>query len=187
MSRYNTIALRCPQMRLEEDAVNATVYPGYLLKRDVNGAVGPHSPLGGPHEKAFAYENRIGGQTVDTPYSTTDLNLPYPYYFTSRAQYIVPDIGDLVAFRLQAGARCVNGQEMISAGDGTLIPATAANQNIVCVAQESFDNSASPYNTLVKGRVSVGATVSGESLTTTTTHDPGTTTTTTTTQEAPYP
>lgn len=96
--------------RYEEDIVAAAFNPGHLLEKDSAGKIQKHSTEGGVAERAFAVEDALQGNTVDTAAVAGNTH-----------PYVVAKPGDVVYAYIQAGQNVAIGNKLISAGDGTLI------------------------------------------------------------------
>jgi len=95
--------------RAEEIVAGAAgIYPGMLLTRGASGVV-VHATEGGRHEKMFALEDALQGQTVDDVYTSGEIVF-----------LILPNLGSEVYALLEDGQNVVVGTELISAGNGKL-------------------------------------------------------------------
>lgn len=123
----------------------AAISPGMLLERVAAGTVQAHSAEGGYAERMFAEEDALQGDTVSDAYAAAD-----------PVAILKPQKGSEVNALLAAGYSYTIGMELISAGDGTLIPngqeASATTvEDIIAVCAETEDLSDSgDANTLVK-------------------------------------
>lgn len=109
--------------RQEEGLASGTVKPGHLVELTTATAqtFKAHATEGGFAERAFAIEDALQGKTISDSYSTTTL---------VQVALVVP--GAVVQAYLKSGKSCSVGTELISAGDGTLIPyADAASETTV--------------------------------------------------------
>lgn len=96
--------------RHEEAAAAGTIKPGMLCERTSAGKVQAHSNPGGRAERLVALEDALQGRGVATNYSIHEvvtLALPVP--------------GTVMNMLMQIGDSGDIGDEVISAGDGTLI------------------------------------------------------------------
>lgn len=96
--------------RYEEAVVAAAFYPGHLVKINSSGQILKHSTEGGFAERAFAIEDALQGNTVDT---VSVANNTHPYVLAAP--------GDEINAFIKAGENIAVGDLLISAGDGTLI------------------------------------------------------------------
>lgn len=96
--------------RYEEAVVHAAFYPGHLLTVNSDGEITKHATEGGYSERAFAVEDALQGNTVDT---VSVAGNTHPYVLA------LP--GDEVNAFIKAGENVAVGDMLISGGDGTLI------------------------------------------------------------------
>lgn len=130
----NTIQLN-GEFRHEEGIASGTVSPGMLLERTsaTTHTVKAHATEGGYAERAFAVEDALQGNTVDDDYADGDL-----------VSYHLAVPGAEVQALIKAGSVVSVGEQLISGGDGTLIPngdessGTTVKQ-IIAVATEAID------------------------------------------------
>jgi len=142
---YNRIHLRGPYAQFEEALASGTVKPGHLLELTDASAdtVKAHATAGGFSERAFALEDALQGNDVDDDYSAAD-----------RVQYVLAQPGDIVFAWIVAGEDISKGDQLISSGDGTLKETTGTPSQIIAVALEDLDLSASgAVNTRLACRV----------------------------------
>lgn len=112
MTAPNTIRLT-GQFRYEEYLTESAITPGHLVElfnSSGTGKVKKHATEGGHTERAFAVEDALQGNTIDDAYASGDL-----------VGVALADPGAEVYAYLKAGESVVPGDELISAGDGTLI------------------------------------------------------------------
>lgn len=136
--------------RHEEALASGSVKPGYLLEITSATAdtVKAHATEGGYSERAFAKEDALQGNTKSTTYATT-----------TRVMYNLELPGNEVQAFLKAGENVTKGEQLISAGDGTLIAkgsATSAGvvMQVIAIAMEALDLSGSgDVDTLMPVRV----------------------------------
>lgn len=136
------------EFRREEALASGSVKPGHLVEMTSAAAptVKAHSVAGGHAERAFAVEDALQGNTVDTTYTTGKLvsfNLEQP--------------GNVVQARFAISQDVDIGDDLISAGDGTLAVATEADsdggtQKIIAKAVED-SGGALGAETLLKVRL----------------------------------
>ena len=138
------------EYRQEEAYASGTITPGMLIELDSSGYVKAHATEGGYGERAFAVEDALQGKTVSDNYTTTNPDL---------VTYILPTKGACVNALLKAGYNYTIGTELISAGDGTLIPngqesSGVTVKEIIAEVTEASDLSASgASNTLSEVRI----------------------------------
>lgn len=122
----------------QEEALAVGIFsPGHLLKLDSAGKVLKHATEGGYSERAFAVEDALRGKTTADAYAVADL-----------ATYHLAAPGDEVQAILKAGVAYAIGDDLISAGDGTLKKLSAAAtgvtvKQVIAVVKEAKDLSAS--------------------------------------------
>jgi len=98
--------------RAEEAAAAGTITPGMLVEYTTSGTIQAHATEGGRHERLVALEDALQGRAVATDYSATEL--------VSMA-LVAP--GTVMNMLIASGEACDIGDELVSAGDGTLINA----------------------------------------------------------------
>ncbi len=118
--------------RQEEAAAAATISPGMLIEYTAAGTVQAHSVEGGRHERLVALEDALQGRGVATNYSSTEL-----------VSMAVVAPGTVMNMLIASGEACDIGDELVSAGDGTLINAdslasASLAKQIVARATEAF-------------------------------------------------
>lgn len=132
----------------ERLAGEAGIYPGMLLEVNSAGAVIKHNSEAARAEKIFALEDALQGSTVATVFTAAN---PVPV--------IIPNSGSEVNALIKAGENIAIGDELMSAGDGTLIAVGSISSGVtlyevVAVALEAEDLSGSgDVNTLIRVRV----------------------------------
>lgn len=160
MTRPNTIAL-ITRGRHEEAVANGAISPGHLVEPDSAGAVGVHATVGGAHRRWVAKEDTFQGKTI------TGSNQYGTVLYASGDQVMIQECApnDRMLMRLKAGQSATKGNELISAGDGSLIVAlvkagllyesVAASASIASTtAETAFDKSFTlPANSLRVGDV----------------------------------
>jgi hypothetical protein len=147
MSTENRIHLKGDFQR-EELVAAGTIKPGYLIEQTSAGKFQAHSTEGGYAERIVAVEDALQGNTISDDYSADDLvsaNIEAP--------------GNVVQMYLKAGENAAIDDDLISAGDGTLIEngsetsGTTVRQ-IIGKSQEAKDLSGSgAVNTLIAVRL----------------------------------
>lgn len=106
---YNTIVLKGRGIRKEAQAGGAIV-PGMLVKLNSSGKYIAHNLASGVTTAAFAVENELAGEGIDTAYASND-----------RCFVEVPQKGGEVYALVAASAAAIAiGDVLVSAGDGTL-------------------------------------------------------------------
>jgi len=131
--------------RREEAVAVGTITPGMLIEEDSAGEFQAHSTEGGYAVRMFAEIDALQGNTLDDDYSADDLvsaNVELP--------------GNETQAFLKAGENVVIGDELISAGDGSLIKngneasGTTVKQ-VIAIAREAEDLSGSgAVDTLIR-------------------------------------
>lgn len=106
----NTIALKLFTPIREEALANAAITPGHLIELMSTGKIKVHASAGGNVKGAFfALEDELQGREIGTAYTAGEL-----------VQYNHFRPGDRVNAILADGETVVIGDELMSAGDGTL-------------------------------------------------------------------
>lgn len=129
----NTIQLK-GEFRLDEGLASGVVKPGMLLERTsaTTHTVIAHSVQGGVAERAFAMEDALQGKTVDDAYADGDL-----------VTYHLAVPGAEMLALIKAGSVLSVGEQLISGGDGTLIPIgdvdSGYGTNVIAIAVEALD------------------------------------------------
>lgn len=132
MSSQNQIHLKGAFEHDERDA-GGTVKPGHLIKINSDGDVVVHATEGGYADRMVAEIDALQGKTTADSYSSgakVSINKELP--------------GNEAQMFLKAGENVVIGDELISAGDGTLIKngsedSSTTVKQIVAVALEALD------------------------------------------------
>lgn len=93
----------------DEATAGGTITPGMLVKLNASGQLIAHDEEGGRGECGFAVEDALQGKAVGDDYSSGNL-----------ACYILPRKGCEVHALLKDGENVSIGDELVSAGDGTL-------------------------------------------------------------------
>lgn len=132
----NKIALVTCGRQIEPIAVGI-FSPGHLLKLDNAGKSLKHATEGGFTLCLFAEEDALQGKTVADAYAVGDVTTARFY-----------QRGDVVNALLKAGVSYAKGDQLISAGDGTLKKASAVTsgvtvKQIVGEIRDALDLSAS--------------------------------------------
>ena len=107
----NRIHLKGSYRHEEAIAGAAGIYPGMLVMLNSSGEVVVHATAGGWAEKAFAEEDALQGHTIDTVYEDDSV-----------VSYVLPEQGGEVNVMLKEGYDYSIGTQLVSAGDGTLMP-----------------------------------------------------------------
>lgn len=148
---FNTILLKGEFGRqYNEGRASGNITPGHLIKVVSGGTLQVHATAGGFSEKTFAVEDSLGapvtsvqGKTIDTVYASGDL-----------VRYIVAERGDIIYALLPAGAAAiVEGDALISNGDGCLKKTTGTPSQVIAYATEAIDNSGGSDPVRIKARV----------------------------------
>ena len=95
--------------RHEEAVANAAIQPGMLIEMMTTGKVRAHSTEGGRGERLVAMEDALQGNGVDTNYAADDI-----------VSIAVMEPGSVFNLLMAAGETGSPGQEVVSAGDGTV-------------------------------------------------------------------
>lgn len=134
----NTIQL-IGEFRHEEALASGTVKPGMLVERTsaTQDTVKAHATEGGVAERAFAVEDALRGKTVNDAYSDGNL-----------VMYHLVEPGAVVQALIKAGEDVTKDDQLVSAGDGTLIKSADVSSGttvaqVVAIADESIDLSES--------------------------------------------
>ena len=144
MSSENRIHL-IGDFRREEAVAVAAISPGHLIEEDSAGEFQVHSTEGGYAMRLVAVEDALQGDTIDDAYAADDLvsgNVELP--------------GNEVQMYLAAGENVAIGDNLISAGDGTLIAngseaSGVTVRQLIAVAREAKDLSGSgAVDTLIR-------------------------------------
>ncbi len=121
--------------RREEAIGSGALVPGYLVEKFVSGdgAVRAHSVEGGRGLVMVAIEDALQGKTLMDAYADGD-----------KVQYNIQRPGTRFLGVLKVGETVLIGDELISAGDGTLIKASSASsgttiQKVMAIAEEDLD------------------------------------------------
>lgn len=93
----------------DEATAGGTITPGMLVKLNSSGQLIAHNEQGGRGEAGFALEDALQGKAVGDNYSSGNL-----------ACYILPGKGCEVYALLKDQENVSIGDELVSAGDGTL-------------------------------------------------------------------
>lgn len=130
---YRKIVLKSACNIAEEAFAAAALTPGHLVALDSNGKVAKHATEGGRGERLFAKESVLQGRGIDTAYAQDELVFLH-----------VGQPGDEVNAFIKAGQAIAIGEQLISAGDGTLesvaddVSGVTINQ-VFAVAVEALD------------------------------------------------
>lgn len=130
---HKTIKLRGSFDRYDEAPAGQILLPGYLIERTAAGKVQKHTGEGSAAARMFVLEDALQGKTTAQAYAVDD---PVGFVHANK--------GDELCGVLAAGETVVNGTELISAGNGTLIAASSAAtstnvKDIVAIAREVLD------------------------------------------------
>jgi hypothetical protein len=114
--------------RLMEGLCYTAIKPGMLIKLNSSGQLIPHNSASGAAERAFALEDALQGNTVDTAYVVTSGTAGLADYVPAdMVQYALVAPGAEVNALLGGGYAYTVGEKLVSGGDGTLVPATTTN------------------------------------------------------------
>ena len=134
MAAKNTVILKNYSNIFEEyEAEAATIYPGCLIELTSGNKVKVHATPGGNALPMFAIEDALQGKTLMDAYADGD-----------KVQYNIQRPGTRFLGVLKVGETVLIGDELISAGDGTLIKASSASsgttiQKVMAIAEEDLD------------------------------------------------
>ncbi|RLC74502.1 MAG: hypothetical protein DRI61_16500 [Chloroflexi bacterium] len=124
---YNTISLISEGAVQKEALASGSITPGMLLEQTSAAAatVKAHATAGDIAQAAFAVEDDLQGNGIDTVYATT-----------KRVLYKVFRPGDEVYAVLKNGQNIAIGDKLVSAGDGTLKKRTYPADSSAVVQEE---------------------------------------------------
>lgn len=135
----NVVRYGWDQIEQEEDTADGTLRAGHLVEKTEDGYQ-PHSSDGGTvNRPVFAKDMRGRGYEVDDEYEDEEF-----------LTFLIPNAGVGLTGILAAGddlstssnANISEGDELVSAGDGTLRKEDGDDENaVVAIAEESKDNS----------------------------------------------
>lgn len=136
MTTPNTIMLRGKQFTLRREGKAAeAITPGHLVKFNSSGLVIKHNVASGAAAPWFAYENELFGGGIDDAYAANDQVLIE----------CAPSGGEIYALVAAGAAAIVIGDEIESAGDGTVKKSTGGyptNEGwVIGYATEAVNNS----------------------------------------------
>lgn len=139
MSSKNTIVVKSyNNVRLEKVAA-AAITPGHLVELTSAGKVQKHSSAAGNVLPMFAMEDYLQGKLISEDYAAA-----------APVQVAIPQRGDVIQARLADGESVVIGDQVESAGDGTLQKHVADSSTdidgaypLVGIALEALDFSGS--------------------------------------------
>lgn len=95
--------------KYEEYNCGEAITPGMLCELNSSGNAIKHAEQGGRCEKMFAVEDALQGSIVTTDYTASN-----------QGCFILPYKGTVVAALIKGGEALAIGDEVVSAGDGTL-------------------------------------------------------------------
>lgn len=112
----------------------SNLLPGTMVMENSSGQAIPHNSSGGFAERAFATEDALQGNTAANGYlaSNPATSLPDPVSINIQRS------GNLVQALLQPTHNYPGGTQLISNGDGTLIPTTGTPKQIIGVIPALF-------------------------------------------------
>lgn len=136
MTTPNRIAL-IQTGRLGEETAAGAITPGHLLVLGSGDTVTVHATEGGRTERMIALEDALQGNTISDAYASGDI---------VTLLHALP--GDEVYAMIKAGETITIGEQLISAGDGTLkaldnVSSGTTVYQVVAVAVAAIDLSAS--------------------------------------------
>lgn len=147
---FNVIVLTgCPNYP-EEKIAEVAIVPGMLVTDSTGGAAGklkPHNVADGGARPAFAIQ-ALAPQVSTLPPSAIEV-IDVPYAIGDSVRWVLAHPGDTIyAILPAAAAAIVQGDDLVSNGDGSLKKATAAtavtvgiSRSIVAKAVEAINNS----------------------------------------------
>lgn len=138
----NTIHLKGERVFEQSRAAGATLTPGQLVMLNSSDAYVVHATSGGFASRTVVEEDALQGKTIAGTYASGDL---------VAVSHNAPG-GESYVF-LKAGENVAKGDHLISGGDGTLIKTTGTPSQIMAIALEAKDLSASSaVNTRIRVR-----------------------------------
>jgi hypothetical protein len=139
-----TIVLKYGEHCLMHEApAGGAITPGHLVALDATGdvVVNPTS-ADADAERAFAIENALEGEGIDTAYAADD-----------QVRYVIAQPGVVINALLEDNHDVAINDKLESAGDGTLQPFTSGR--FIGVAIEAVDTTGSPTSTAARIAVRV--------------------------------
>lgn len=118
MTQFHTIKIKKYSDVIEEFTAAAALSPGMLIELTSAGTVQKHNNDGGNVLPMFALEDELQGGGITTAYAAN-----------AQVQCWIPYRGDIVYAILKDGQNVAIGDELISAGDGTLMKYTHSNNS----------------------------------------------------------
>lgn len=128
MANERVIALRGEPIVDEQVAAASAITPGHLIEFDAAGAFQPHATAGGAAGTWFALERDEAGREINVDYAAGDRVKAGFFHAGMRVNALVASGQNLAA-----------GDELNSAGDGTL---TAGTANVVGRSAETINTGA---------------------------------------------
>lgn len=124
-TRPNTVLLKVAGYRKEAfSSDSSNIYPGMWISPQTDGTVKRNGVTGGSGEKMICYEDALQGHWFQDPMVSGDL-----------VNYVIPLPGDIVLALVDASAAAITqGQDLISAGDGTVQGTFAKGANLLYTA-----------------------------------------------------
>lgn len=147
MSIENNTIVLIGQLRdnHEERRVATIVKPGYLMDTNADGKVIPAATRGAKGELYVAKEDYLQGKTINDAYAVGDLCMIHK-----------AKSGNKIALVLAAGENVAKGDQLISAGDGTVVKyASDVLSNVV--AQSTAVTNTTTETTFSNGTVTIPA------------------------------
>lgn len=111
----NTIVLRGTPITDEQNTASEAITPGHLIEIN-SGQWRKHATAAGAAQAAFALERDEMGDDIDTAYASGDY-----------VKAAFPAKGDRINALVASGQTLVEGQQLESAGDGTLRALSGSN------------------------------------------------------------
>lgn len=156
MSDPKTVFLRGNAVYIDGEVEAAkTIVPGQLIEESAAGEWQPHSTAGANAQKAFAMEQELIGNGIDTDIDAGE-----------KFTVMFPAPGSEIYAWLDDGETAVVGNALVSAGEGSLdvyaaqavdeggaATYTIYDQNIVAYAVEDVDNSLGATPVRIRVRV----------------------------------
>lgn len=100
----------------DEKVAASTILPGMLIELTSTDKVQPHATAGGRAERAIAIEDALSGASVF--FGATGRTVATSYVATDLVPYILVHPGGEVLGLLKTGTSYVEGDKLISAGNG---------------------------------------------------------------------
>lgn len=124
---YNNKILQRGEAEVIELPAGTTIYPGYLLQEDSNGDLQVATGTTIEGELIFAQEDALQGKTTADTYTDGDM-----------VSAIIPKRGAIVLAFLAASTTYKKGDQLMSAGDGTLKKVTGTYYKVLATIVEAI-------------------------------------------------